>query len=73
MAEVSKDKGPIGRGCAEFNWFESQLMSDSMEVRFNGSEIQWKNDTFLRDFLQKCIFEDQKRSFCARLLSKMKL
>ena len=34
VAEVSKDKGPIGRGCAEFNWFESELMSDSMEVRF---------------------------------------
>ena len=34
VAEVSKDKGPIGRRCAEFNWFESQLMSDSMEVRF---------------------------------------
>ena len=34
VAEVSKDKGPIGRGCGEFNWFESQLMSDSMEVRF---------------------------------------
>ena len=34
VAEVSKDKEPIGRGCAEFNWFESQLMSDSSEVRF---------------------------------------
>ena len=34
VAEVSKDKEPIGRGCAEFNWFESQLMSDSIEVRF---------------------------------------
>ena len=28
VAEVSKDKEPIGRECAEFNWFESQLMSD---------------------------------------------
>ena len=34
VAEVSKDKEPIGRGCAEFNWFESQLTSDSIEVRF---------------------------------------
>ena len=34
VAEVSKDKEPIGRECAEFNWFESQLMSDSVEVRF---------------------------------------
>ena len=34
VAEVSKDKEPIGRGCAEFNWFESQLMSDSNELRF---------------------------------------
>ena len=34
VAEVSKDKEPIGRECAEFNWFESQLMSDSNELRF---------------------------------------
>ena len=34
VAEVSKDKEPIGRGCVEFNWFESQLMSESSEVRF---------------------------------------
>ena len=34
VAEVSKDKEPIGRGCVEFKWFESQLMSDSSEVRF---------------------------------------
>ena len=34
VAEVSKDKEPIGREGAEFNWFESQLMSDSSEVRF---------------------------------------
>ena len=32
-AEVSKNREPIGRGCAEFKWFESQLMSDSSEVR----------------------------------------
>ena len=34
VAEVSKDKEPIGRGCVEFNWFESQLMSDSNELKF---------------------------------------
>ena len=33
VAEVSKDKEPIGRECAEFKWFESQLMSDSNEFR----------------------------------------
>ena len=34
VAEVSKDKEPIGRECAEINWFENELMSDSREVRF---------------------------------------
>ena len=33
VAEVSKDKEPIGKERAEFNWFESQLMSDSNELR----------------------------------------
>ena len=33
VAEVSKDREPIGRGCVELNWFESQLMSDSSELR----------------------------------------
>ena len=33
VAEVSKDKEPIGRGCVELNWFESQLMPDSSELR----------------------------------------
>ena len=32
-----------------------------------------KNEAFLRDFLQKWSFEAQKRSFCARLPSKMQL
>ena len=35
VAEVSKDKEPIGKERAEFNWFESQLMSDSNALRFN--------------------------------------
>ena len=46
VAEVSKDKEPIGRECAEFNWFESQLMSDSSEVRFKwcglSSDLRFK-------------------------------
>ena len=33
VAEVSKDKEPIGREWAEFKWFESQLMSASNELR----------------------------------------
>ena len=33
VAEVSKHKGPIGRRCVDFNWFKSQLMSDSNELR----------------------------------------
>ena len=35
--------------------------------------LMLKNEAFLRDFLQKWSFEAQKRSFCARLPSKMKL
>ena len=46
VAEVSKNKEPIGRECAEFNWFESQLMSDSSEVRFKwcglSSDLRFK-------------------------------
>ena len=33
VAEVSKDKEPIGKGWAEFKWFESQLTSDANELR----------------------------------------
>ena len=40
VAEVSKDKEPIGRECAEFNWFESQLVSDSNELRVKWFGIQ---------------------------------
>ena len=40
VAEVSKDKDPIGRECAEFNWFESQLVSDSNELRVKWFGIQ---------------------------------
>ena len=33
VAEVSNHKEPIGRRRVEFNWFESQLMSDPNELR----------------------------------------
>ena len=33
VAEISNHKEPIGRGCVEFNCFESQLMSDPNELR----------------------------------------
>ena len=69
VAEVSKDKEPIGRECAEFNWFESQLMSDSNELRFKWFWLS----VFVRDFLQNWSFEAQKRSISARLPSKTKL
>ena len=48
VAEVSKDKEPIGRGCAEFNWFENELMSDSSEMRFKwfGCELIWDSNDF---------------------------
>ena len=43
------------------------------ETSFKNEALKLKNEAFLRDFLQKRSFEDQKRSFCARLPSKMKL
>ena len=48
VAEVSKDKEPIGRGCAEFNWFESQLASDSNELRVKwfGCHLIWDSNDF---------------------------
>ena len=33
VAEVSNHKEPIGRGRVEFKWFESQLTSDSSEMK----------------------------------------
>ena len=42
------------------------------ETSFKNEALKIKNEAFLRDFLQKWSFEDQKRSFCARLPSKMK-
>ena len=48
VAEVSKDKEPIGRECAEFNWFENQLMSDSNELRVKwfGCHLIWDSNDF---------------------------
>ena len=37
------------------------------EISFKNEALKIKNETFLRDFLQKWSFETQKRSFCARL------
>ena len=48
VAEFSKDKEPIGRECAEFNWFESQLVSDSNELRVKwfGCHLIWDSNDF---------------------------
>ena len=43
------------------------------ETSFNFETVKLKNKAFLRDFLQKCNFEAPKRSFSARLPSKLKL
>ena len=43
------------------------------ETSFKNEALKLKNEAFVRDFLQKWSFEAQKRSFCARLPSKMKL
>ena len=43
------------------------------ETSFKNEVLKIKNEAFLRGFLQKWSFEGQKRSFCARLPSKMKL
>ena len=43
------------------------------ETSFKNEALKIKNEAFLRDFLQKWSFESQKRSFCARLPSKLKL
>ena len=43
------------------------------ETSFKNEALKLKNEAFLRDFLQKRSFEDQKRSNSARLPSKLKL
>ena len=42
------------------------------ETSFKFEALKLKNEAILRDFLQKWSFEDQKRSFFARLPSKLK-
>ena len=41
------------------------------ETSFKNEALKLKNEAFLRDFLQKWSFEDQKRSISARLPSKI--
>ena len=36
VSELSNHEEPIGRGCLEFNWFESPLMSDPNELKIKG-------------------------------------
>ena len=58
-----------------FKWFGCQMIWGSSELVVNWCVIQiiLSNEAFLRDFLQKRSFEDQKRNFSARLPSKLKL
>ena len=68
-----------------FKWVGCQLIWDSsdLDVKWWGSSdlvVNWcviqmvlSNEAFLRDLLQNWSFEAQKRSFSARLPSKMKL
>ena len=43
------------------------------ETSFKNEALKLKNEAFVRDFLQKRSFEDQKRNISARLPSKIKL
>ena len=54
-------------GC-QLIWGSSDLVVNRCVI-----EMSLSNEAFLRDFLQKWSFEAQRRSFCARLPSKMKL
>ena len=58
-----------------FKWFGRQMIWSSSDLVVNWCVIQMilSNEAFPRDFLQKRSFEDQKRSFSARLPSKLKL
>ena len=42
VAEVSKDKEPIGKGWAEFKWFESQLMSAESQMIWLSIDVCFK-------------------------------
>ena len=56
VAEVSKDKKPIGRECAEFNWFESPLMSGSNEwrVKWFGCHLIWDSNDLV---VNRCVLQ----------------
>ena len=56
-----------------FKWFGCQMIWGSSDLVVNWCVIQMisSNEAFLRDFLQKWSFEAQKRSFSARLPSKI--
>ena len=58
-----------------FKWFGCQMVWGSSDLVTNWCVTQMilSNEAFLRDFLQNWSFEAQKRSFSARLPSKMKL
>ena len=54
-----------------FKWFCRTKLLCETSFKIEASKL--KNETFVRDFLQKWRFEAQKRSFCARRPSKLKL
>ena len=70
-----------------FKWFEIQMIWLSTDVwfkwfcqtkhfcetSFKNEALKLKNEASMRDFLQKWSFETQKRSFSAKLPSKLKL
>ena len=58
-----------------FQWFGRQMIWVSIDLVVNSCVIQMilPNEAFLQDFLQNWSFEVQKRSFSARLPSKIKL
>ena len=58
-----------------FKWFGCQMIWGLSDLVVNWCVVQMilSNEAFLRDFLRKWSFEAQKRSFSARLPSKMKL
>ena len=60
--------------CARLPWKMKLWRSKTKhfcETSFKNEALKLKNEAFLRDFLQKWSFEDQKRSISARLPSKM--
>ena len=56
VAEVSKDKEPIRRGCVELNWFESQLISGSSELRLKwfGCQLIWDSNDLV---VNRCVLQ----------------